>query len=69
MGNKLVRSVYLDQFVAKDPKNNDKRSTILAFNKFMISDDVLDIYTKGSYLNRNSSHQWSNYTYLLPPSR
>jgi hypothetical protein len=46
-----------------------KESTILAFNKFMISDDVLDIYTKGLYLNRNSSHQWSNYTYLLPPAK
>jgi hypothetical protein len=53
MGDKPIRSAYLDQFVAKDPKNDDKRNTILAFNKFMISDDVLDIYTKGLYLNRN----------------
>jgi hypothetical protein len=54
MGNNSIRLAYLDQFVAKDPKNDAKRNTILAFNKFMISDGVLDIYTQGLYLNRTN---------------
>jgi hypothetical protein len=47
IGTKPIRLIYLDQFVAKDPKNNEKRKTILEFNKFMISDTILDIYAKG----------------------
>jgi hypothetical protein len=31
MGDKPIRSAYLDQFVAKDPKNDDKRKYNLSF--------------------------------------
>jgi hypothetical protein len=69
MGMNPIRVAYLDQFVAKDPNNTNKRKTILDFNKFMIQDDILDIYMKGLYINREESpnNQWPNYTYLLPP--
>jgi len=52
MGKKRRRLVYLDQFVAKATNLKNDKKTILAFNKFMISDAVLNVFTKGLYLNR-----------------
>ena len=50
----------MDPFIAK---NDSNRQTVLKFYKFMISDEVLDIYIGGKYTNGPKT------TYLLPPTK
>lgn len=52
---------FVDSFVAKRSTEQRKKE-VLDFYRFMLSDEVLDVYVKGLYTNSPKT------TYLLPPT-
>ncbi len=60
VNGKSKKLFYMDPFIAKEDSN---RETVLQFYKFMLSDQILDIYVRGQYTNDPKT------TYLLPPTK
>jgi hypothetical protein len=50
---------YMDSFIAKDGID---RKTVLDFYRFMLTDEVLDLYVNGKYTKD------PKITYILPPT-